>query len=148
MSVETPDRNKQVVRRLYEDCINRGKPELLAELVSDEFVGEKGGRGPSGFASTIEELRAGFPDIRFSLQDLVAEGDRVAIRWTWEATHTGTFRAWAPSGKRVTNSGIAIYGLEQGRIVRVSLETDRLGVLQQIGVIPASLVPAGPPVKR
>jgi predicted ester cyclase len=147
-AVETPDSNKQVARRLYEDGINRGKPEVFAELISDAFVGEQGRRGPSGFAGTVEELRAGFPDIRFTLHDLVAEGDRVVVRWTWEATHTGTFRAWAPTGKRVANSGIAIYRLEQGRIVRVTLETDRLGVLQQIGVIPPGLVPAGPPAKR
>jgi len=148
MPLETPDRNKQVVRRIYEDCINRNKPELLPELISGDYVGAQGGRGPSGFGSNIDELRTGFPDIRFTLQDLVVEGDRVAIRWTWEATHTGTFRSWPPSGRRVTTTGIAIYQLEQGKVVRVWLETDRLGVLQQIGVIPPSLVPGAPPVSR
>lgn len=86
--------------------------------------------------------------LRFTLHDLVAERDLVALRWTWEATHTGTFRIWRPSGKRVTNSGIVIYQLEQGKVVRVWLETDRLGVLQQIGVIPAGLVPNGRPTNR
>jgi predicted ester cyclase len=148
MPLETPDRNKQVVRRLYEESINRTRPELLADLISDDFVDDQGGRGPSGFARNIESLRAGFPDIRFTLQELVAEGDRVAVRWNWEAKHTGTFRTWPPTGKRVTNSGIAIYRLEQGRIVAVSLETDRLGVLQQIGAIPAGVVPSGPPPSR
>jgi predicted ester cyclase len=148
MPLETPDRNKQVVRRIYEDGINRNKPELLPELISSDYEGAQGGRGPAGFGSNIDELRAGFPDVRFTLHDLVAEGDRVVVRWTWEATHTGTFRTWAPTGRRVTNSGIAIYQVEQGKVVRVWLETDRLGVLQQIGVIPPSLVPGPPPVRR
>jgi len=147
MPLETPDRNKQVVRRLYEDCINGNRPELLPELISDDFVGQ-GGKGPSGFGSNIDSLRTGFPDVRFTVHDLVAEGDRVVVRWTWEATHTGTFQVWAPSGKRATNSGIAIYQLERGKVVRVWLEADRLGVLQQIGVIPPSLVPGARPASR
>jgi predicted ester cyclase len=148
MPLDTPARNKQVVRRLYEDGINRNQPELLPELISGDYVAAPGGRGPSGFARNVDELRTGFPDIRFTLQDLVAEGDRVAVRWTWEATHTGTFRSWAPSGQRVTTTGIAIYQLEQGKVVRVWLETDRLGVLQQIGVVPPSLVPGARPVSH
>jgi predicted ester cyclase len=111
-------------------------------------VGGQGARGPSGFAGNVDELRAGFPDIRFTVHDLVAEDDRVAVRWTWEATHAGTFRGWAPTGRRVTNSGNAIYQLAGGKIVRVWLETDRLGFFQQIGVIPESLVPGARPASR
>ena len=142
MSTSSPDANAQLVRRLYEECINEGKPERCADLVSEDYVDDVGGKGPAGFVSNINSLLASFPDIRFTLQDLVSQADRVVVRWTWEGTHTGRFRAWAPTGKRVTNSGIAIYKLERGKVVRVWLETDRLGVLQQIGAIPERLAPA------
>jgi steroid delta-isomerase-like uncharacterized protein len=80
--------------------------------------------------------RTGFPDIQFSIEQLIAEADRVAIRWTWQATHTGAFRGIPPTGKHVTNSGIAIYQLADHKIVRNWVETDRLGALQQLGTIP------------
>jgi predicted ester cyclase len=144
---ETTGTHEQAVRRLYEEGVNGGKAQLFEELISEDYVDELGGRGPAAFAGNVASLRAGFPDIRFTLREVVAEGDRVAVRWTWEGTHAGTFRSWAATGRRVTNSGIAIYRFQQGRIVGVTLETDRLGVLQQIGAIPEGLVPGGPPVK-
>jgi predicted ester cyclase len=63
----------------------------------------------------------------------------VAVRWTWRGTHTGTFRGFAPSQKSVTNDGITLYQLKEDKIVRAALQTDRLGVLQQIGVLPQDL---------
>jgi steroid delta-isomerase-like uncharacterized protein len=147
MPTDSADRNKQVIKTLYEECINRKQPELLSTLVSEDFAGPQGARGPSGFGSNIDALRRGFPDVRFTVHDLIADGERIAVRWTWDGTHTGPFQAWAPSGKRVTNSGIAVYELQQGKIVRVWLETDRLGVLQQIGAVPADLVPAVPLIR-
>ena len=126
------NQNKEVVRKVYEECINTGRLDSLDALVSTEYAG-----GVAAFRANVAELRAGFPDIRFTIEDLVAEGDRVALRWTWVATHEGRFRGTAPTHKRVTNSGIMIYQLRDGRIVRNWLETDRLGVLQQLGVVPA-----------
>lgn len=139
MPTDTMTSNEQTVRRIYDVCLNGGRPELLREIVSDDFVGPQGERGAAGFGQTIAGLRAGFPDIRFTIEDVVADGDRVAVRWTWRATHTGTFRAWAPTGKPVTDTGMAFYRLSQGKVVRAWVETDRLAVLQQIGVVPADL---------
>jgi predicted ester cyclase len=142
------DTNKQVIHRLYEDCINPGRLELLAELVSDAYVGPRGERGAAGFATTITGLRAGFPDIHFTIDDLVAEADRVTVRWTWHATHAGTFVSpagrFAATGKPIANTAIAIYQLADHKIVHAWLESDRLGVLQQIGALPAGFgAPAG-----
>jgi len=138
-----PTSNERIVRRIYDECLNGGRPELLRELVADEFVGPQGERGASGFGQTVAGLRAGFPDIRFTIEDVVADGDRVAVRWTWHATHTGAFRAWGPTGKAVKDTGMAFYQLAHGKVVRAWVETDRLAVLQQIGAIPADLAPAG-----
>jgi steroid delta-isomerase-like uncharacterized protein len=128
--------NGQIIRRLYEDCINTGRLELLTALVADDYMGPTGEKGPSGFAETIAALRSAFPDIRFTVEDVIAEGRRVAIRWAWRGTHLGQFRTFAPTGKTLTNTGIAIYEITDGRISRAWLETDRLGALQQMGVIP------------
>jgi len=129
--------NSNIVRRLYEDCINPGRTELLPDLVADEFVGPTGERGPSGFAETLASLRSGFPDIHFTIEDMIAERDRVAVRWTWRGSHTGQFRAFPATGKRLTNTGIAIYQVSGGKIIRTWVETDRLGAMQQMGVVPA-----------
>ena len=141
MSVETMTSNEQTVRRIYEECLNQGRTGALRDVVSNDFVGPQGARGVDGFGQPIAALRAGFPDIRFTIEDLVASGDLVAVRWTWRATHTGSFRGLAPSGRTVTDTGMAFYRLKDGRIDRAWVETDRLGVLQQIGVVPADLGP-------
>jgi steroid delta-isomerase-like uncharacterized protein len=139
------EENKQIVRKIYEDCINRGAMELLPELVSDDYVGVRGERGAAAFANNLTSLRNGFPDIRFTIEDLIAEGDRVAVRWSWQGTHTGVFNGLPASQKHVTNDGIVIYQLEDHKIVRTWIQTDRLGVLQEIGVVPKSLGPRGQP---
>jgi predicted ester cyclase len=133
------DTNKQVIRRLYDECINPGRLDLLPELVSSDFVGPQGDRGPEGFAAGITSLRAGFPDIQITIEDLFAEGDRVALRSSWRGTHTGTFRGTPPSGKSVTNTSITIYQLVDHKVIHFWIESDRLGTLQQMGVSPAAM---------
>lgn len=141
----TADRNATVVRRLYEDASNRDDPALLATLVAADFVSADGRRGPAGFAHAIALLRAGMPDVRFTIEDVLAAGDRVAVRWRFTGTHTGTFRGIAPTGVAVRNEGIAIYQLRAAQVIAVWLQNDRLGLLQQLGAVPAGIgaVPAG-----
>jgi predicted ester cyclase len=138
--------NQQLIRRLYDECITSGRLELLPELIGDDYVGPRGERGPDGFAGPLRGLRAGFPDIHFTIEDLIAQGDRVSVRWSWRATHTGTFNGLAPTGKALTNTGMAIYRLAHGKVAQSWVETDRLGALQQLGLVPDSLGrPAVPP---
>src|SRR4051794_20814589 len=72
--------NQQLIRRLYDDCITSGRLELLPELIADDYIGPRGERGPEGFAGPLRGLRAGFPDIHFTVEDLIAQGDRVSVR--------------------------------------------------------------------
>jgi steroid delta-isomerase-like uncharacterized protein len=137
------DLHRRTVRRIYEDCLNGGDLAALRELVDDDYVGIAGERGPQGFAETVRGLRTAFPDIRYTVDDLVAEGDRVAIRWSWEGTHLGAFRVFPASGRRVRNTGIAIYRLRGGRVAQAWLESDRLGFLQGIGAAPPPQPPTG-----
>lgn len=151
-SVSDPiaEQNKQIVRRLFDECFTRGQLETLPELVADDYVGPAGvgaaaDRGRSGLAKTVTALRGGFPDIQYTLAELVAEDDRVAVHWTWTGTHDGQFREQPPSHARVTNDGMAIFVLKDGKIVGGSMQTDRLGFLQQLGVVSPDI--GGPPRK-
>jgi steroid delta-isomerase-like uncharacterized protein len=127
--------NREVIRSLYEDCVNTGNVARLRDLVSDDYVTPNGLRGPKGYEEIVTSLRGGFPDIHFTIEDLMSDGDKVAVRWTWKGTHSGTFRGIPPSHKPVTTSGIVIYQLKDRKIVASWLESDRLGVLQQVGVV-------------
>jgi predicted ester cyclase len=139
MPDEVIEQNKATVRRLYEACINQDHIELLPSLIAEGFVGASGERGPEGYSNVVRALKAGFPDIQFTIQELIAERDRVAVRWQWQGTHAGNFRGFAATHRRVTNTGNVIYQLRSGKVVRAWLEADRLGVLQAIGVVDPNL---------
>ena len=128
--------NKQLVRRLYTDYLNPGRLDRLDEVVSPEFRGAGEQRGPAAFAAPVAGLRSALPDLAYTIEDVVGDGDRVAVRWTLRGTHTGPFRGFAPTGKPIANTGFAMFQLAEGKIVRSWIETDRLGFLQTIGAVP------------
>jgi len=130
--------NKQLIRTLYEECINARQLERIEDLIAPDFIGPRGEHGPREFRATIETVLTGFPGVRFELHDLFGEGDRVALRWTFRANHGGWFVGLPPSSNRVTQEGHVIYQIRDGLIVRAWLQADRLGVLQQIGAVPRS----------
>jgi predicted ester cyclase len=134
--LNTVEMNKALVRSLYEDCINGRDLDRLDTLIAPDFTGARGERGPREFRATIEAVLTGFPGVRFEVHDLIGEGDRVAVRWTFRAVHGGRFAGIQPSNAEVTQEGNVIYQLRDGQIVRAWLQADRLGVLQQIGVVP------------
>jgi steroid delta-isomerase-like uncharacterized protein len=136
----TRDENKRNVDRLFEACFNQGDVGLLEELVSPEYVGLQGERGPAGFKGIVVGLRTAFPDIHYTVEDLVAENDKVAVRWHWSGTHQAPFRAFPASHHKVTSTGAGIFRFRDGKIVAATLETDRLGFLQQVGVVPPDAV--------
>jgi len=119
MSVE---RNKQTVRRIFEDYVDRGKAELLNELFAEDYVGVQSGASPTGreaFASNLAALREAFPDIRYSIAELIGDGDLVTVQWQWQGTHRGVFRG--PAGvfpatdKSISNDGVAIFASRTAR---------------------------------
>ena len=135
MSAQASDQNKQNVQKLF-DTFNHADLGPLDELVSPDYVGAQGGTGPAGFRVIMTGLHAAFPDIHYTIDEAVAESDRVAVRWHWTGTHQAPFRGFPATGKAVSNSGVGIFRLANGKIVAASLETDRLGFLEQIGVVP------------
>jgi steroid delta-isomerase-like uncharacterized protein len=131
----TPADHEAAIRQIYEVCLNTGNLELAPRLFADDYVGPTGERGPAGFATTIQGLRTGMPDIRVEIEDLTAGGDRVWVRWRWVGTHRGMLRGFPATGRRVENTGMSMYELRDGLVVRSWVESDRLGFLQQIGAV-------------
>jgi predicted ester cyclase len=123
---------KSIVRELYEEGFNHGNLELLDRLCASDFLATPGDKGLAAFAAGVTAIRTAFPDVRFEIEDLFGEGERVAVRWRFEATHLGPFQGHQPSGRRVTQTANVIYQFREGRIWRAWLQVDRLGLLQQI----------------
>lgn len=136
----TESKNKEVVRRVYEDCLNKRNWDELEKSVAADYEAVNGGRGVAGFTQPVKAVIQAFPDIQWNVLDLLEEGDKVAVRWKWEGTHLGTFNVYEATQKKVINEGMAIFQLRDGKIISQKLLTDRLGFLQQIGVVRSDLI--------
>jgi steroid delta-isomerase-like uncharacterized protein len=131
------EQNKEIVRASFEPL-----EEILSvheRLYGAEWVGHFPGMPPldaAGHRQYSEVMIAAFPDLERTIEDMVAEGDKVVARWTAKGTHTGDFQGIPPSGRVATSSGITIFRIADGRIVEEWSESDMLGLLQQVGAIP------------
>jgi steroid delta-isomerase-like uncharacterized protein len=139
MAAET---NKLVMNRFLE-FINTASEKLAQELISPNAVFHVPGRtepmrGPAGYLAIIGMMRGGFPDIQWTLEEMVAEGDKVAARFTMRGTHRGTFFGVPPTGKTISVQAMNIYRLSAGQFVEEHGRPDMLGLLQQIGAVPTA----------
>jgi steroid delta-isomerase-like uncharacterized protein len=135
------EQNKALVRRAIEEVWNRGNFAVVGELIASDFVGHVSLpigeiHGPEGVKRYFATLREAFPDLHFTIEDQIAEGDRAVTRWTARGTHTGEFRGVPPTGKQVRVTGININRVADGKVVEGWLHLDELGLLQQLGVQP------------
>ena len=133
------EQNKALVRRHYTDFDR--KPSPLDETLAPNFVAHApGAPGPmnlAAFKQFHDVLFAGFPDGRHTVEDMVAEGDKVASRFTMHATHRGTFQGVPATGKPITLTGMITDRISGGKIVEKWFEYDAIGLMMQIGAIPA-----------
>ena len=131
--------NKELVRRCWLECFNRGDLSVVDELVAPNYVWHGPSQeinGQEGIKQLITAIRSGLPDIQMSIERQLAAGDEVATRWRIQGTHKGNLFGVAPSGKRVNITGLAISRFAQGKIVEEWEEYDQFGLFQQIGAIP------------
>jgi steroid delta-isomerase-like uncharacterized protein len=132
--------NKVVMRRFVE-FINTGSEKLAEELISPDAVFHVPGRpepmrGPAGYLAIIGMMRSGFPDIRWTLEEMIAEDDKVAARFTMRGTHQGSFFGVPPTGKTIAVQAMNFYRLSGGQFVEERGQPDLLGLLMQIGAVP------------
>jgi len=137
------DANKAVVRRFYEDMLTGHHLEVAGELFTEDFV-DHDAESPEGRLSGIEGAKQevgvyiqAFPDLVVTIEDCLAEGDRVAIRGVLTGTHRGELAGIPATGQPVKVTVQQSFRLRDGKIAEAWLEIDRLGILQQIGAIPA-----------
>ena len=131
--------HRRVVQRQVDEVWNAGNLAVLDELMAPDFVSHRTSPGippdRKGFAQIVSMHRKAFSDLRVTVEDMVADGDKVANRWSWTGTHDGVFMGIQPTGKRVTQTGISIHRFEGGKIVEQWHEMDTVGVLQQLGAM-------------
>ena len=110
--------NKAMVRAHYEAMVNAFDADAIRAQVADDFYDHQAGRalGADDTIAHARALQAAFDNLRVSIDDIVAEGDRVAVRATWRGVHRGPFRGLEPSGRPVTFSGMVFWRLDKGRV--------------------------------
>ena len=134
------EENKENARRAIEEVLNKGNLSLADELVDANYIGHQPGlpdfKGPEGFRQYMTMMRTAFPDINMTIEDTVAEGDKVVNRYTGRGTHKGDLMGIAPTGKQVTITGMVATRYVGGKQVEAWVAMDMLGMLQQLGVAP------------
>lgn len=141
MGFNMTEENKVVMRRFVE-FINTGSKELAEELISPDAVFHVPGnpepmRGPAGYLAVIGMMRSGFSDIQWTLEEMIAEDDKVAARFTMRGTHQGSFFGVPPTGKTIAVQALNFYRLSGGQFVEERGQPDLLGLLVQIGAVPS-----------
>lgn len=130
-----------VVRRFVDEILNQGDFDGAGRLMWDDvvqhapFPGQK--PGLSGFQEMMREARVAFPDLRWSVEEQMTDGDRVLTRFEWTGTHSGSFLGIEPTGRQVTVWGMVIDRVVDGRIKETRFLMDTLGLMTQLGAIPA-----------
>jgi steroid delta-isomerase-like uncharacterized protein len=135
MSIE---HNKTVVRRYFEEVCNQRNFGLADELFAPEFGSSKPGgiTGPERAIHAFQHMLVSFPDIHFTVDEMIAEGDTVVVRVTWRGTHQGEFMGIAATGRPVEVSGVELARLSGGKIVAEGWHyLDHAGLLHQLGIV-------------
>jgi predicted ester cyclase len=135
MTEDNTTANKALVRRFYKEVYGDWNMALVDQIVSPRFIShdwpEGGPTGPKAFRDYYAAIRSAVPDARYVVDDLIAEGDRVVVRWRLLGTHKGNFRGIAPTGRPITLKGVAIYRLERGTLVERWVVSDLYGALEE-----------------
>ena len=138
------EQNKALVRRMIEEIFNRGNMSLADEMLAPDFVDRE--QLPPGIPNDREGvkvlttmLRGAFPDFKATIDDILAEGDKVVIRMTWSGTQKGEFMGIPATGKRVSFGVIDIMRIAGGKLVEHWGQMDSMGMMQQLGAIPAPI---------
>ena len=134
------EQNKDLARRFYEEVLNRGDIDRVDELCTADIVDHEAPPGtPEGIEGVkmfARMMREGFPDLRVTVEDIVAEGDRVAARAQFTGTHQGEFMGVPPSGNRVEYEAIDIVRVVDGKAAEHWGVTDNMALMEQIGAFP------------
>jgi len=131
---------KALVRRLFEEVWNQGNLAAIDELFAPSYIrydpAAPEAKGLAGFKQLVVMLRTAFPDLHFTLEEVIAEDDKVMTRALLRGTHRGEYLGIAPTGKPVAVMGMVVLRIAQGKFQEGWLMMDNLGLLQQLGMVP------------
>jgi steroid delta-isomerase-like uncharacterized protein len=133
--------NKEIARQLFEEPW-KGNLGVIDQYIDANFIGYDPSmpepmRGPQAFKEFVQTYLSAFPDGAITVDEQIAEGDRVATRWTGRGTHEGELLGIAPTRKQVTVPGLGFLQFKDGKLVELYSNWDTLGMLQQLGAVPA-----------
>ena len=134
--------NKTVSRRFFDEVWNKGNLTVLNEIIAKDHVNSGPGSipglptGPEGTKQLVTVYRNAFPDVHFTIDEQIAEGDKVVTRWTAQGTHQGELAGLPATGKSSTVTGIAVDRIVNGKIAESWGIFDEFGMMQQLGAIP------------
>ena len=138
------ENNKTIVKRVVDEHWNKKNAAIAAELFTENcsmHTPDGTLKGLVGARSLLDAYATAFPDFHISIDELIAEGDKVAFRYAFKGTHKGKFGQVAASGKAVTASGIGIYQVIGGKVAEGRLEWDRASLQEQIGAVKPATSP-------
>ena len=135
------EHNKAIVRRLFEELWNNGNLSLADELFAPNYTHYDPstpdvGRGPESEKKRATLYRTAFPDLRLTIEDIIAEGETVMARWSCRGTHKGDLSGIAPTGKQININGVSIARFTNGKMAEGWVNWDALALMQQLGVVP------------
>ncbi len=134
------EQNKSIVRRWVEEGWNKGNPAVIDQLYAPDYIQHEPPPETVNSSDALKQyasmLLTAFPDLHLTIEDLIAEGDKVVWRLNSKGTHKGPFMGIPATGKTASITGIVIFRLENSRIMEGWVNIDTLGLLQQLGVIP------------
>lgn len=141
-SGDQEEANKSLTRRYAEELWNQGQASLIGDFVTVDIVVHGPGfpdmKGLAAFTDSYALFRTAFPDFHVTIDELVAEGDKVALRWTESGTHKGEYAGIAATGKHVTWTGMSVYRITNGKIAEMWVNQDDVGLLRQLSAPPSS----------
>ncbi len=137
----TAAENKATVQHLYEQLFNQGNLSVADEVIAPDFINHNAppgsNRGPESMRQLITMLSTAFPDMHYTVEEIVAEGNTVVIRVTASGTHQGPFQGMPPTGRSVRQDQMHFIHFRDGKVVEHRAVRDDLGMMRQLGVIPA-----------
>lgn len=137
----TAEENKAVIQRAYDELWNERNIDVVDELVTEDFLNHAAPpdrqRGRPGLKDVVRMFEVAFPDFRYEVEDVISEGEKVAVRDVFRGTHEGDFMGIPATGERVTMEAIHIYRLSEGKLAEHWVARDDLGMMQQLGVVAA-----------
>ncbi|HVP64389.1 MAG TPA: ester cyclase [candidate division Zixibacteria bacterium] len=137
------EKNKEVVRRIIDECFNNGNFKNLSQYFAKNYTFSEPtvpeGKGAEGFQKLVSQYRIAFPDLNLTIERQFEDGDTVITLWRSTGTHRGELFGALPTGKYCTSHGVMISRMDNGKIIEGRQEWDVLGLMRQIGAIPMTI---------